>query len=216
MKIGKKAARKLAGAWLCEQPELPKKYRLETFRYDHTLEGRLFIVRYFSELHKRDFRLLEFYIKDDGSVLIRIDKRVGRQTGEDTEKRFFEAMQVRTEQTPPWFKKIERADLFFDLRGIDAFAFVEYREGERRLRIPIQIKSSKTGAKEYRERHPLCYEHGVVVIVVKSNRTDEQLRQHVYTELGRARKQKIRDGTRFTALHALLVSGRKKPPNEIV
>jgi hypothetical protein len=205
-----RVSRKVAQAWLDEQSDLPIGRELRMHTYDEAVKGRLFSVRYFARPLKTNLCLVEFYIHDDGTVNVTNDQRdEARKAGEMTESRFFAALSDRTAETPDWFIGITKTRKFMDRRGIDAFAFVGYKEGERRLRVPIQIKSSWGGARAYRERHLLCSEHGVVVIVINPRKTDEQLRRYVYNELGRARNQKIKDGTRFTELHTLLGQGHR-------
>lgn len=206
------AARQIAEAWLtahmhtAERTEsFPFGSRLQTCAYNPEASGRLFKVNYRARSLRESLHLADVYVYDDATVRIVLDNRsAAHAAGKETERRFLAALEVRTAHTPRWFLRIQRARSYHDRRGIDAFAFVTYRPGERRLRVPIQIKSSRAMLNLYYERHPAAKKYGVVVIVVDPKKTDDQLRDYVYNVLGRVRKQKIRAGTRFTEFHALL------------
>ncbi len=203
-------AKFIAEGWAGGQSDLPMGVQTWARAYDATLGERKFAIVYVPKALGKEYCLVELAVRDDGTVHILTDNRndleqISYDVGDATESRFFTALGIRTAQTPIWFQKVKPAHRLWDIRGIDAFAYVDYREGERRLKIPVQIKSSATGAKHYYEIHQLCKEHGVHVIVVKSTKTDDQLRQSAYAALGGIRKRKMKDGTRFKDLYELLL-----------
>ncbi len=209
MPLINRTAKKIAEEWLNGQIDLPPECSLSLHAYDQNVKGRLFVISYFARSIRQNIRVVEFYVLDDRSVQVRSDQRyrITQELGRANELRFFRAMGVRTDETPDWFRKVKPAPKVFDKCGIDAFAFVGFQEGERRLRIPVQIKSSRAGEEKYLQIHTLCKEHGVVVVVINPQATDRQLRQQVYDQLAETRAKKMENGTRFTELHTLLMSG---------
>jgi hypothetical protein len=201
----KQKAELLAQAWFKKQENIPIGAVLQNRKFDTAVQGRLFTVTYFARPLNKLMVLISFYVLDNGNIYVENDQRkIANAAGLATENRFYSVMKERTEDTPSWFKKIEKASRLFDRRGIDAFAFVEYVPGERRLRIPIQIKSSRGGVDNYKAKHKLCVEHGVAILLINPHKTDEQVRSYVYNELGQVRNKKIEDGTRFTELHTII------------
>lgn len=116
----------------------------------------------------------------------------GRVRGEMAEYRFFTACKVRTKQTPSWFIKVKDGKIFWDRRGIDAFAYFKPLDGSKRVIVPIQVKSSSTGRRHFLLEKSLEEIDNILVIVVHHSKTDDQIRQQLYSELGKIRAQKRR------------------------
>lgn len=113
------------------------------------------------------------------------------KVGAESERRFFAACNERTRRTPDWFIKVAQADVAWDVRGIDGFAFFRPLDGGKRIKVPIQIKSSKRGRKEFLKKMPSSFASNVTVVVVLRWKSDEQLRQQLYAKLGSIRNQRI-------------------------
>jgi len=96
------------------------------------------------------------------------------------EARFFSVISERTESTPDWFLKHERARSRQDKRGIDGFAQI-YIDQIGRIKLPFQIKSSEMGAETHFEKYPLM--RGVVmIIIVKDGYSDDELRRQLFSQ----------------------------------
>ncbi len=205
----KKQACAIAHKWFEEQAKLPVDSFLRHHAYDRDKRGRLFTIEYCPKSLKGErMCLITFYVLDDGSVEITEDQHhIAARAGEASEQRFHAALNTRTDATPEWFLRVRRGHRITDKRGIDAFAYVEFGEWGRRLRIPVQIKSSKGGVLPYLSKYPLCYQHDVPVIVVNPSWSDDQLRAHVYEVLGKIREERLKTGTRYTEFHTLLFVG---------
>lgn len=99
------------------------------------------------------------------------------------ENRFFELMSIRTEDTPPWLHHISRADIDFDLRGIDGFAFIEPKRGGELVRVPIQIVRSRGKKSVFVIKHPGHRKSGMIIVMVNSTRSDEVIRRYIHERL---------------------------------
>ena len=112
--------------------------------------------------------------------------------GAESEERFITVCKKKTAYTPHWMGRIKRAGIGWDMRGVDAFAYFVPIEDPKRVKVPIQIKSSNTGRKLFKiEKSPFTVEN-VVVIVVNSRKSDDSIRQQLYSELGKLRRQRRR------------------------
>lgn len=85
------------------------------------------------------------------------------------ESQFKDAVFGKTHK-PPWFVNIEKASAVMDVRGIDWIAYIWHRQHPKPIRVPIQIKGSAEGVKDYYKRYPDAHRAGVIVLVVQ--RTD--------------------------------------------
>ncbi len=185
------SATRLATAWLSEQNAVPVE---RTLSRGHSHDGRAwkFRVHYMHPEYNMEFFLAQLLVKEDGSVAVLQDKRehvrkiLSKPNGLRREARFFTALEARTALTPEWFLKVERAGSYVDVRGIDGFAHVKI--GEKTLKMPFQIKSSKTNKKDFLAK----YSHlpkVVEVIVADDWSTDDQLRQRIYSATGEVRSK---------------------------
>lgn len=125
--------------------------------------------------------------------------------GLETESRFYRLCRERVPETPDWFLSVKEAGASWNIRGVDAFIYISPREkGAKRVKVPVQIKSSAGGKKHFALKHPQDSVENIVVIVVKPHRSDDQVRQQIYTEVGRVRKE----GKRFDDFFARAMSRR--------
>ena len=185
------SATQLATAWLSEQNDLPLERILSR---GHSHDGRTwkFRVHYTHPEYNMEFFLAQLLVKEEGSVVVLQDKRehvqkiLSKPNGLRREARFFTALEVRTALTPEWFLKVERAGSYIDVRGI-----AHVRISEKTLKMPIQVKSSKTNKKDFLAK----YSHlpkVVEVIVADDWSTDDQLRQRIYSATGEVRSKILR------------------------
>ena len=107
------------------------------------------------------------------------------------EERFLFVMSQRTDQTPKWFCGVSRASPSADRKGIDAYVFYHHGNSEYRVKVPVQVKSSKASAKRFAETHQLLSRSGAIVIVVHDGRTDDAIRANLYARLGHLRNRGV-------------------------
>ncbi|OGG54786.1 hypothetical protein A3C20_01255 [Candidatus Kaiserbacteria bacterium RIFCSPHIGHO2_02_FULL_55_25] len=98
-----------------------------------------------------------------------------------TENRTLNALSEEHAKKPRWFKGAAMAGPLADLNGVDMTIDTDVGL------IPVQIKSSDTGAAEYRRKYP-AYKN-VVVIVIKRYTDDDEIRHLVFTVIGKRRKK---------------------------
>lgn len=99
------------------------------------------------------------------------------ERGAHTERRFFDALSTTCAETPVWFKKVKRASIDYDMRGVDALAVIVPKDKRRRkIKVPIQIKSSELGKWKYWHEKPLLQMKHVLVIVVNPLMSDDDIR----------------------------------------
>lgn len=117
-------------------------------------------------------------------------KAAAEERGALTEKRFFTVIRSyldggnRSWILPQWFYGVEKAAPRHDRKGVDAFVLTDVGK------IPVQIKSSMAGAKQFSNKQ--CHE-GIVVIVINKNITDEKILTKTRTFVSRFH-QKVIDG----------------------
>lgn len=131
------------------------------------------------------------------------------------EARFFEIFQDPQPHTPRWLCDVMRASIPLDRRGIDGFAQIQV--GTEKIKLPLQVKSSRSGKRRFLEEKPK-YRDIVTVILIKDTFTDEHIRQQLYTSLGRIRKRITRGEYTVTELKAKITEAlgnrpaKMKPP----
>jgi hypothetical protein len=133
--------------------------------------------------------------------------KLSDEVGLLSEERFLKALSVKTERTPVWFIKIRRASRFMDLRGVDFYAFLYFPNENRRVKVPIQIKSSMTGRIKFYQSHIQL--GSVVVIIVKPDRTDDDIRHQLYKILESVRDVDRRYDVFFDLLSAQKIRQKK-------
>ncbi len=111
--------------------------------------------------------------------------------GAETESRFLRVCNTKTAKTPSWFIRVKESPIPWDLRGIDAFAYFFPLDGKKRIKVPIQIKSSRAGKEKFIKHYSAYMVENVFVIVVTSNKSDDAIRRELYTELKRIRDAEI-------------------------
>ena len=95
--------------------------------------------------------------------------------GQEAEERFLAiAKEMRKKHL---INKVRHASTRQDRFGIDFILFVPPPSGGKDTMVLVQVKSSRSGMKEYFERHPECKEANVVVSIVNDNRTDACIRK---------------------------------------
>jgi hypothetical protein len=104
--------------------------------------------------------------------------------GAENEHRFFNALSVRTDTTPDWFRRIKTLPAQMDVRGVDACAYI-WSKGTtaNATKVPIQIKSSYAGKRHYQQEQPVLQSENVVVVVILPDMTDDDIRRETYALL---------------------------------
>ena len=100
-----------------------------------------------------------------GALNRRMIDEAAIQKGEETEKKFFKAAR-QIAPAPPWFVGVRQSTPDWDAAGFDAFVLTDRGD------IPIQIKSSHTGAHEFYRKHP---NHPAIVIVIHEGMDDDKI-----------------------------------------
>lgn len=72
-------------------------------------------------------------------------------------------------------KSVRRAGRKLDMHGVDIIIFVTSLVGKRDIKVPVQVKSSFAGIRDYYKKHPTCVEAGVLIIVVNDAYSDKHL-----------------------------------------
>lgn len=117
-------------------------------------------------------------------------KAAAEEKGVMTEKRFFAVLRhclqerKRSWMLPQWFYDVKKAAPRYDKKGVDAFVLTDVGK------IPVQIKSSVAGAKQFLNKQ--CHE-GIVIIVINKNASDEKILSKTRCFVAEFR-QKVIDG----------------------
>ena len=129
-------------------------------------EARLILQYRKKRADRRDYHLSMRQSRHGAGALNRrmIDE-AAIQKGKETEERFFKAAR-QIVRAPSWFLGVRRSTPEWDAVGFDAFVATD--EGD----IPIQIKSSHTGAHEFHRKHP---NHPAIVMVIHEGMDDDQI-----------------------------------------
>lgn len=99
--------------------------------------------------------------------------------GKVSEDQFFRALSARSEDAPSWFVSIRRATEEEDQRGFDAFILTT-DVGE----IPIQIKSSRQGVRNFRQKRP---GNPAIPVVITVSRRWKPIRKQIFDLVGMRR-----------------------------
>ena len=106
------------------------------------------------------------------------------------ENRFLAIANERHPERPHWLIKAVRAGPQWDVRGIDAFAYVRPEHTPKAIKVPIQVMNKSGGKSSSREayygRYPLLL-GACLFIRVHRERSDEGIRATVYGELAKIR-----------------------------
>ncbi len=103
------------------------------------------------------------------------------RVGIETEFRFFRIM--REVEHPPWFKGCRGTSWRYDLFGVDAVVWITKLGSRRRIKIPIQIKSSEKGKMFFFAHWLSHWFSNVIVVVINESMTDEHILAYVYNRL---------------------------------
>jgi len=174
--------------WALSQSDLPIGWRLTR----NVTSPNCYKIKWKHPVFGVDFSLLSLRVNDE-TVSILDDSRVRVEEllrmspdGFSRELKFFNALETRTEQTPRWFVKILRSGSFLDKIGVDGFAQICIRD--EKLKIPFQIKSSRTGTRKFIAKYPQ-YKDVVQLVRVDDRSTDEVIRQRLYSVIGTVRRR---------------------------
>lgn len=107
-----------------------------------------------------------------------IDGREGTLRGRLTELRFQYLMRQHDFEWPTWMRTVRIASPEEDAEGIDAFV-----ESSEDGWLPLQIKSSKTGAL----RHILHYGYRHCIIIIPPRLSDRRARERIIKSINKYR-----------------------------
>lgn len=103
------------------------------------------------------------------------------------EQRVIEVLNERTEQTPEWFIRAQRASDELDIQGIDFLVKIHVEGARKKIKVPVQLKSSVYGCHLFYAERKAYWLDRVPVLIVKDYHSDEEIRvnmfvllQHVY------------------------------------
>lgn len=129
-----------------------------------------------------------------------------RARGALSQRRYLDSVAILREDTPSWFIGLILGDFELDLRGVDAIAYITYPGEYRVSRVPIQIKSSYSGIREFEEEQKKYGGENIVVVLVRDDISSNQFRRYTFTELQRIRAENIRFDDYFARLFAQQLS----------
>lgn len=107
------------------------------------------------------------------------------EVGAATESRFLRLMSAKVDSTPLWYRYAEKASYEWDHRGIDFFVYISHKEGGSPVKVPVQIKSSKERAREFRCKRSAHQVSHIVIFVVTRRMSDMDVLNMVYARLRR-------------------------------
>lgn len=125
--------------------------------------------------------------EDRKGVIVSIE-----ETGAATENRFLRIMSTPVHATPHWYLRTEKAEYEWDHRGIDFFVYIAHKEDGQPVKVPVQIKSSKDGAREFRRKHTPQQVSTILMFVIARRLDDATLRIMIYARLRRIHESGIR------------------------
>ena len=70
---------------------------------------------------------------------------------------------------------VRRAGTKLDMLGVDVLVFLRALDGSRDIKVPIQVKCSHGGLRNFRRSHPYCVDSGVVEIIAAQDYRDEDI-----------------------------------------
>ncbi len=120
---------------------------------------------------------------------------------------FFRAVTADTEK-PWWLLGVEPASPILDVRGVDALAEVVYPDKTTVVKVPVQIKGSCAGMREYYRLHPSARRARVVVLPVNKHFYAEQILYFFLRRLERVRQANIRYDDYLAKLESIPVTGK--------
>lgn len=98
------------------------------------------------------------------------------------EERFFRIMRENNKY-PDWFCGIVRSSAMFDVKGIDAFAYVRQQRTQNRVKVPIQLKTSRVGIQLFFKQWPEYWQQRVIALNVSPLRSEEEICRALFSEL---------------------------------
>lgn len=109
------------------------------------------------------------------------------ELGKATEARFLELLSRTTVFTPWWFMGVEKAPPEWDARAVDFFLYFRPLDGSARVKVPVQVKSSSSGARWFRLKQSEIRQANILLLVVRSTTSDHDVRRMTYSALKRLR-----------------------------
>jgi hypothetical protein len=201
--MGRGFSQGLATAWFNQQRlrTVPHKSQLQRLNFDLTTQEQFFSIKYRGDEFS-DPLVVVFTINTGGKIRIVTDRRVffkgiirkerreAARRGLANEERFFKKIAVRDAKTPQWFIGAFQASKALDSKGVDAIAHIKVPTVPGVVKVPIQIKSSDSGAEHYHLKHHDKVAAGIIILVVSNQMTDVQLRNTLLATLRGIRKTK--------------------------
>lgn len=125
---------------------------------------------------------------------------------------------VNTDWTgrPSWYAMTIETDVFYDMLGVDAVAFIRYQGDDYFSMIPVQVKSSVLGLDDYVDKyHQKIGPMGLplpIGAVVNQHRGEGEVRTRFIGNLQRVRDNNIRYEGYLEYIAGRANSFRKRPP----
>jgi hypothetical protein len=107
----------------------------------------------------------------------------GTDKGSYFEDLFVAALNVRTSTMPDWVVGAALAAPFLDSQGVDAVVHLLHTGSGKNMCVPIQIKTSAKGAENYWKKYPQYFDLGVLLIVMDTYSSVEELLESVLCAL---------------------------------
>ncbi len=104
--------------------------------------------------------------------------------GNDAEGRFFDIVRSIKDSSLPKIRRIRRTGSQFDQLGVDFVVFL-IRSDSRDIKVPFQIKSSYPAVKKFYKTHPTYKHLGVILIVINSYRSDDEISKEIVARLNK-------------------------------
>ncbi len=102
-----------------------------------------------------------------------------------SEERFFKLMEKVSVE---WYRGCKRTPRHYDADGFDAFVYIRRIDSAKRVKVPVQIKSSERGRDLHFAKYPDHWRWRVIVIVVQDSRSDEEIRKELCEQLNHVRQ----------------------------
>lgn len=136
--------------------------------------------------------------------------------GSENFARFMQIANGTWPSRPEWYAMVLETDIFLDMVGVDAIAFIRYSNEDYFSMVPIQVKSSVFGLTDYFEQYQPQLEAQKlplpVGIIVNPIRTVKQVRERLRLELEHVRAQNIRYDLYFEHVGGRAAGMRQRPP----
>ena len=205
-------AKSIAKRWVDQQEDIPNNRSILIREYNYRVKGRRFDVQYAVAASPEQFLLLRFYVLDDGTVLVTRDRRAHvRQLlaernilMEDQPKargydhieavqRFVDALNMQTDDKPEWFVDFQLVPEVTRFALTDGYTRITIptKKGLRLAEVGVKIKTSTAGKASYFKAVSPKKSTRTIVLVVRPDNTDEQLRSEFYRHLGEKLRNRL-------------------------